>query len=187
MLRPEGRLPFDVAAFLARPLVARLATRPLSVRPVWYLWEDETFWVITGSWSSLSRQLAADPAFTLVVDECEAADGRVRQVIARGTGAVTGIDAPRARRKLSRYLGPDESRWDPRFRLDGPAAGENRWARLVPDRLWTADLSFRPSAASGPYEDGAVRTEAVPADWASADAASFEGGPDPRTLHDDQT
>ncbi|MEU1944007.1 pyridoxamine 5'-phosphate oxidase family protein, partial [Streptomyces sp. NPDC020125] len=34
------KAPFDVAAFLARPLVAQLATEGPRVRPVWFLWED---------------------------------------------------------------------------------------------------------------------------------------------------
>jgi hypothetical protein len=148
----DGRLdlgadaPFDVPGYLAAPLVARLATRDLTLHPVWYLWEDQAFWVITGTWSTLERRLAADPAFTLVVDTCAPADGQVRQVIARGRGTVTGYDAERARRKLVRYLGPDEDRWDPRFHTSGPAAAVSRFARLVPDRLRVADLSFRPAA-----------------------------------------
>jgi hypothetical protein len=32
--------PFDVAAFLAKPLVARVATAGPTARPVWFLWEE---------------------------------------------------------------------------------------------------------------------------------------------------
>lgn len=139
-----------MAAYLARPLVARLATHRLAVQPVWYLWEDETFWVITGGWSRLPRRLAHSSSFTLVVDDCELATGRVRQVVAQGRGEITGFDVPRARRKLRRYLGPDEARWDPRFAPGGPGAADNRWARLVPDRLRVLDLSFRPAHPTEP-------------------------------------
>ncbi|MET7685883.1 pyridoxamine 5'-phosphate oxidase family protein [Streptomyces sp. NPDC005423] len=145
-LGPCPQAPFAVDAFLAQPLVARLATHGLALQPVWYLWEDEEFWVITGTWSALERRLATDSAFALVVDTCDPGTGRVRQVLARGHGTVTAFDAPRGRRKLSRYLGPDEEHWDPRFRPDGSAATANRWARLVPDSLRIADLSFRPAA-----------------------------------------
>lgn len=139
--------PFDPAVFLARPLVARLATQPLVIQPVWYLWEDTDFWVITGPWSTLSRRLAADSAFSLVVDECDLRTGRTRQVIARGSGTVVGGGTDRARRKLTRYLGPDETSWDPRFR-PGP---DLLWARLTPTTLRVADLSFQtPAPATAP-------------------------------------
>jgi nitroimidazol reductase NimA-like FMN-containing flavoprotein (pyridoxamine 5'-phosphate oxidase superfamily) len=148
------RAPFDVAAFLARPLVARVAAlapnRPApTVRPVWYLWEEETFWVLTGHWSRLGAALAANPAFALVIDSCDPATGQVLQVTATGRGMVVPFEAGRARRKLRRYLGPNEDSWDPRFRPgQDPAAPGVRWARLVPDRLDIRDLSFRPAPPS---------------------------------------
>jgi len=144
-LGPCPQAPFAVDTFLAQPLVARLATHGLALQPVWYLWEDEKFWVITGPWSALERRLTADSAFTLVVDTCDPGTGRVRQVLARGHGTVTAFDAARGRRKLSRYLGPDEEHWDTRFRPAGSAATANRWACLAPDSLRIADLSFRPA------------------------------------------
>jgi methylenetetrahydrofolate reductase (NADPH) len=38
-----------------------------------------------------------------------------RQVIARGRAELLPFDVPRGRRKLARYLGGDEGRWDDRF------------------------------------------------------------------------
>ncbi|MBU3863503.1 pyridoxamine 5'-phosphate oxidase family protein [Streptomyces sp. 4503] len=139
------KAPFDVAAFLARPLVARLATEGPRVRPVWFLWEDHAFWVLTGPWARLAERLARDPVFELVVDSCDLATGTVHQVIARGRGRVVDFDTDRGRRKLTRYLGEREELWDARFSLRGdPSARGTRWALLVPDTLWIADLSFRP-------------------------------------------
>ncbi|MGH3682450.1 MAG: pyridoxamine 5'-phosphate oxidase family protein [Natronosporangium sp.] len=136
---------FDVTAFLARPLTARLATNGPTVRPVWFLWEDDAFWIITGPWSSLPGRVRADPAVALVVDECDLATGTVRQVIARGQAELAPFDVPRGRRKLSRYLGADETRWDPRFRrylyLDPVEAG-TAWLRIHPDSLGAKDLSY---------------------------------------------
>ncbi|MGH3784167.1 MAG: pyridoxamine 5'-phosphate oxidase family protein [Pseudonocardiaceae bacterium] len=138
--------PFDIDRFLAQPLVARVATAGLVVRPVWYLWEADCFWVFTGPWSGLARRLREDPRFDLSVDICDLRTGRVQQVLARGTGLVEPLDALRARRKLVRYLGPDETAWDSRFSLAGDLdARELRWARLVPRRIVARDLSFRPS------------------------------------------
>src|SRR5437016_2789965 len=99
---------FDVAAFLARPLVARLATNGPSVRPIWFLWEDQAFWSITGPWARLVDRVRADPAVAVVVDECELDTGVARQVIGRGQAELLPFDVPRGRRMLSRYLGPDE-------------------------------------------------------------------------------
>jgi hypothetical protein len=45
---------------------------------------------------------------------------------------------------FSRYLGPDQQRWDTdRFTLDEADA---EFVRLVPDRIDALDLSFHPSA-----------------------------------------
>ncbi len=135
---------FDVEVFLARPLVARVAAAGPSVRPVWFLWEDGAFWWITGAYARLPTILAEDPRVALVVDSCDLHTGQVQQVTARGTADVVDFDPDRARRKLIRYLGPDETTWDERFnlsRLSKPDA-ETRLARLAPERLSSSDLSF---------------------------------------------
>lgn len=144
--------PFDVDSFLARPLTASLATAGPVVRPVWFLWEDQTFWVFTGTWSRLPRRLAENPAFELVVDVCDLGTGTVLQVVATGTGRTVPFDIARGHRKLVRYLGADESQWDPRFVLDESTAGSGAlWAELTPDVLRIADLSFH---ARGRTDEG---------------------------------
>ena len=95
-----------IDAFLSQPLTARIATNGPTVRPTWFLWEDQAFWILTGPWARLPRLVQADPAIALVVDECNLATGLVRQVIARGRAEVLPFDVPRGRRKLTRYLGP---------------------------------------------------------------------------------
>ncbi|MDT0444517.1 pyridoxamine 5'-phosphate oxidase family protein [Streptomyces johnsoniae] len=138
--------PFDVEGMLAQPLTARVATPGPVVRPVWYLWEASAFWVFIGPWSRLLHQLPGEPAFDLVVDVCDVHDGTVRQIRAHGRGFVEPFDVSRARRKLVRYLGPDESRWDPRFSLAGDTEARGlRLARLAPEVMSLHDMSFRPS------------------------------------------
>ncbi|WP_307804926.1 pyridoxamine 5'-phosphate oxidase family protein [Streptomyces sp. VRA16 Mangrove soil] len=137
--------PFDTDAFLARPLTARLATEGPTVRPVWYLWEDGAFWVLTGPWARLFHRVREDPRVALVVDECDLATGRVRQVLARGRAELLPFDVPRGRRKLVRYLGADASLWDDRFRHylhDDPAERGTVWLRLAPASLTAHDLSY---------------------------------------------
>lgn len=139
--------PFDIDAFLALPLVARVATAAPepTVRPVWYLWEDGAFWWLTGDWSRLPEILARNPSVALVVDTCDLMTGETRQVSARGAAELVPFDVDRTCRKLRRYLGPDQHTWDPRFGTY-LTAGDARLVRLAPDRLVAHDLSFRPSA-----------------------------------------
>jgi nitroimidazol reductase NimA-like FMN-containing flavoprotein (pyridoxamine 5'-phosphate oxidase superfamily) len=140
---------FDLDGFLARPLVARLATTGPTVRPIWFVWEEEAFWWLTGRWARLAAILDRDPEVALVVDSCDLRSGEVLQVVARGEAEVVAFDADRARRKLSRYLGPDESTWDPeRFLVgtfDDPSA---RLVRLAARRLRARDLSYAPSPSA---------------------------------------
>lgn len=144
----DGGHPFDVDAFLAQPLLARVAAAGPSVRPVWYLWEEGAFWWITGAYARLPEILARDPRLALVVDSCDLDSGEVRQVSARGDGVVVPFDPDRARRKLARYLGPDETAWEPRFatRYLREPEQETRLVRLEPARLTARDLSFSATA-----------------------------------------
>ena len=140
-----GQRDFDVDEFLWQPLNARVATEGPTVRPTWFLWEDGAFWILTGPWARLPALVAATAATALVVDRGDRARGRVRQVIARGDAEILPFDVPRGRRLLSRYLGPDEERWDPRFRqyLHGdPAPKDTVWVRLRPATLTATDLSY---------------------------------------------
>ncbi|SDH68782.1 hypothetical protein SAMN05216377_13517 [Pseudonocardia oroxyli] len=81
-----------------------------------------------------------------VCDVCDVASGLVRQVIARGRGEIVPFGVDRGRRKLARYLGPDESLWDTRFRdylSAGPAGRGAVWLRIHPERITATDLSYR--------------------------------------------
>ena len=80
------------------------------------MWEDGAFWILTSPWARLLARVEADPVIAIVVDVCDLATGLVRQVIARGAAEILPFDVARGRRKLTRYLGADESKWDSRFR-----------------------------------------------------------------------
>ncbi|OZM80359.1 pyridoxamine 5'-phosphate oxidase family protein [Pseudonocardia sp. MH-G8] len=139
---------FDVDAFLAQPLTARVATPTPTVRPTWFLWEDGAFWILTGPWARLRDHVRADPRLAVVVDTCDLTSGSVRQVIACGRGQIVEFDVARGRRKLVRYLGHDVERWDPRFRaylFDDPRDRGLEWVRMRPDRMTASDLSYEPA------------------------------------------
>ena len=125
---------FDLDAFLSAPLVARVATARPSVTPVWYLWEHDAFWWLTGGWSSLPALIERDPRVAIVVDTCDLGSGSVLQVVARGSAELLAFDADRARRWGRRYLGEDESHWG-RF-ADGVFHDlSTRFVRLTPTTL----------------------------------------------------
>lgn len=76
---------------------------------------------------------------------CDLGSGTVRQVIAQGRAEILPFDKQRARRKLTRYLGRDQTRWDARFQriMEGdPARTGCEWLRMVPDTLRAKDLSY---------------------------------------------
>jgi len=145
------RFDFDVDDFLAQPLTARVGSigqQGPVLRPVWYLWEDGSFWWLTGPWSSLASELTGDPRVALTVDTCDLARGHVKQVLARGRAELNSYDAHRARRKLARYLGEDPSSWDrDRFDVDAPPWAGTQFVRLRPKHLVAKDLSYLPSAS----------------------------------------
>ncbi|WP_017591619.1 pyridoxamine 5'-phosphate oxidase family protein [Nocardiopsis potens] len=134
--------PFDVDAFLERPLVARVATLGPSgapaVRPVWYLWERGALWWITGAYAAMGRQLERDPRASVAVDTCDLERMEFLQVVMYGMAETAPFDPALARRKLRRYLGGDESAWHPDFRR---FADDARLVRFTPERTVARDLS----------------------------------------------
>ena len=137
--------PFDVEAFLARPLVARLATAGPAVRPVWYLWEDGSFWILVGPWNRIPADVAADPGVAVVVDSCDLRTGECLQVLGHGVGTLEPFTPDRGARMLERYLGTVPEAWDVRFRSYLTDAPEARWLQIEPTSLSARDLSFTPS------------------------------------------
>jgi hypothetical protein len=69
----------------------------------------------------------------------------VLQVRARGRAEIVPYDAERAMRKLSRYLGTDREKWEPRFQAGVVGDEATRFVRLEPARLVARDLSFAPA------------------------------------------
>lgn len=149
--------PVDLDAVLGQPLTARVATcgdHGPTVRPIWFLWEEGAFWWLTGPWAALPRQIERDPRVALVVDTCDLATGEVIQVVARGEAEQHPYDVERARRTLTKYLGPHEARWDP-ARFGMPEADQRSWfVRLEPGSLTARDLSYRPAPTAPPVPPG---------------------------------
>ena len=144
-LQPMSTQSSAVLAFLAQPLTAHLATHGPRVRPVWYLWEDGAFWILTGPWSTVPRDLEHDAHVALVVDWLDLHTGETRQVRARGMAALAPWDREQGWRMLRRYLGDDVGAWDSRFQdyLRGDVGSV--WLHVPCPIPRLVDLSFRPS------------------------------------------
>jgi nitroimidazol reductase NimA-like FMN-containing flavoprotein (pyridoxamine 5'-phosphate oxidase superfamily) len=128
----------EVAAFLAEPVIARLACLDGEgwpyVVPCWQEWDGEAFWVIPRERSAWARYLAAEPRCALTVDE----DGAQRKVVAQCRAHlveepnVGGAWVAIAERMSLRYLGENGPRY-----LE-PTLDKPRWLfRLEPVRVQT--------------------------------------------------
>ncbi len=133
--------PVDINAFLQRPLLARVATNGPTLRPLWYLYEEPIFYWLTDTGNHLYRAVMAGETLVLVVDQCDIGTGEVIHVRARGLGEIIPVDVDRAERKFSRYLGSDQSKWDPRF-LPSLDQSSTRMCRFSPESIEAADVSF---------------------------------------------
>lgn len=128
----------EVTAFLAEPVVARLAclddTGWPYVVPCWQEWDGDSFWVVPRSRAAWGRFLAAEPRCAITVDE----DGAQRKVVAQCRAHlveepnVGGAWVPVAERMSTRYLGINGPKY-----LE-PTLDKPRWLfRLEPVKLQT--------------------------------------------------
>lgn len=132
----------DIRRFLERPMIARVATNGPTLRPVWYLYDEPAFFWLTDTSNYLCKAVQRGEPLVLVVDVCDIDTGEVVHVRVRGLAEIIPVDRSKALRKFARYLGPDQSVWDPRFvpSLDLPST---RMCRLVPSSMEAADVSFQ--------------------------------------------
>ena len=106
--------PEAIDAFLARPLIARLATsdndRP-RVTPMWFWWDGADVWMETSPTFANVRILRRNPNAALSVDEATGPFG-LRAVLMRGPVELVETPADRVRatvrRIYERYMLPDE-------------------------------------------------------------------------------
>ncbi len=139
--------PFDPQAVLPQPLMVMLATTCPDgprIAPMWFLWEDGALWMPSDAGASTVTRLAEDTAVAAEIVQFSAEDGVLLHLGLRGRAEVCPMDVPRFKRLLAKYLGPDESAWNPWFiahvaRYDDP---EGRMIRLVPDSVFTNNVSF---------------------------------------------
>ena len=138
---------FDPDALLALPLMATLATLsgegPRNA-PVWFLHEDAAVWMLGHAGSSSVRRLGVDPRCAVEIVHYDNPNGILAHLGLRGRATVEPMSPPRFRRLLAKYLGPDETTWNPWFidgvaRIDDP---DGRLIRLAPESVFTNNVSY---------------------------------------------
>jgi PPOX class probable F420-dependent enzyme len=133
--------PDDVAEFLRQPHIGVLATlrrdgRPYTV-PVWFLHEDEAFW-ITGTYDRVwCKQLLADPRASLCVEATTPVAGHVGVDGTVAAHELPGFDIwPVSRRLVEKYVAPAQ-----REPFLANMRTEHRLLfRLVPDVVRAIDM-----------------------------------------------
>ena len=134
---------FDVDSFLARPLMAHLATcgeaGPCET-PVWFLWEDGAIWMIASSSSSFPKRLQRDPKAAIGIVDFDLERGVLRHLGLRGVATVESVDVERRTRLIRRYLGSQEQ-WDPWFR-EAVIDRQDLMVKFIPATAVARDQSY---------------------------------------------
>jgi Pyridoxamine 5'-phosphate oxidase len=142
-------------AILARPLFAHLATgseHGPRESPVWFLWEDESVWIIGNcKTDTFPARIELEPRCALGVIDFNVATGLVQHVGLRGRAQLLPHDRERLQRLLSRYLGQTLEDWDERF-VEILGDADYVFVRFEPETVVVRDQSYivkgNPPAAS---------------------------------------
>lgn len=148
----ENTLQEPVDDVLAKPLFCFLGTVSRDgdprISPLWYLWEDDSIWIIADSDRTYTTRIDRHPPAALAVVDFEVTTGRVVHIGMRGQGRLVPLEQDRVDRLLRRYLGAQKESWDPAFIDLDP----DRWQfiRFDPETIVARDQSFSPSLDSQP-------------------------------------
>lgn len=132
----------EAQAFLARPLLGRLATASPDgqphVVPVWFLLEDGFLWVSSFQSTRKIIDLERNPKCALVID-IEQGKESISAVAIEGRAELIRAPFPevrqRAQRIYAKYLGPEGAlAREPQSWLDSP---ENLLVKIMPTRVKT--------------------------------------------------
>jgi Pyridoxamine 5'-phosphate oxidase len=130
---------------LSRPLFAHLAT--LSEHgpresPVWFLWEDESLWII-GNYrtDSFPKRIESDARCAIGIVDFEVSTGLVQHVGFRGRARLEPHDENRLKRLLGRYMGELEN-WDERF-VEIIGDTDYVFVRFEPETAVVRDQSYK--------------------------------------------
>lgn len=135
---------FDHRDILVQPLMAFLATTcnegPRD-SPVWFIWEQEKVWVYGFQTDSFMKRLKADPRCALSVVEFNPLAGILKHVGIRGKAQHQPRDYDRLLRMVAKYLGDDQSVWNPWF-VENIINGVDAMVAITPSTIVNKDDSF---------------------------------------------
>jgi hypothetical protein len=120
---------FDLEEFLARPLLAHLAS--LSEDGArnslfWYLWENDAIWIILEEgFNTVQERIRSDPRVAVGFADFDPERGFLQHVSIRGTASLETWDDDRAGRLLHRYYCQLQD-----YREAAPHVGEKVHGRL---------------------------------------------------------
>lgn len=138
---------FDPNEILHLPLMANLATvssnGPCNA-PVWFIWEDDTLWMLGAAGGSSVHRLLRNPQCAVEIVHYDNKKGILLHLGFRGTATVEASSPDRFRRLLAKYLGNSEASWNNWFienvaRIDDP---DGRMISLIPQSTFTSNASF---------------------------------------------
>jgi PPOX class probable F420-dependent enzyme len=127
-------------AFLAQPILGRLATASPSgqphVVPVWFLWEEDAAWISAYNSTRKVKELKRNPKYSLVVDLPKPKHG-ITGILLEGEVEIFPGFEPEVRKRIERiylkYLGPEGILGkDPQEWLKSP---ENTLIKLTPQKI----------------------------------------------------
>lgn len=138
---------FDPQEILHLPLMANLATVSCNGprnAPVWFLWEDETLWLLGTEGGSSVRRLEENPQCAVEIVHFDNEKGILLHLGFRGNATIEVSSADRFRRLLSKYLGNNEASWNNWFieNIARVEDRESRMIRLIPQSTFTSNASF---------------------------------------------
>ena len=148
-LRRDDRAQFDLDEFLARPLMAHLATRSEAGArdsPLWYLWEDGVLWfIVEEGYNTFQHRVLAHPEVAVGIVDFDPVGGHLQHVGIRGGATVVPWNDARASRLLRRYYrhleGYDEPPVEPGERTGGRLPMV--FVRVVPEIAVLREQSYR--------------------------------------------
>lgn len=134
----------DVDEFLGRPLYAFLATDSTTgpcCSPVWFLWESNAIWIIGVKNDSFPKRITEQPLCAISIVDWNQISGMSQHMGLRGKGNLEPFDVRRAELLLTKYLGPDKSKWNKRF-IHFQSDPENVFIRFMPESVVLRDQSY---------------------------------------------
>jgi hypothetical protein len=103
----SDRAKFDLDEFLARPLLAHVATASEEGprdSPLWFLWEEQSLWLIAEiGYNTFQERIDRDPRVAVGIVDFDPRAGTLQHVGIRGTARVEPWNEGRAARMLARY------------------------------------------------------------------------------------